>query len=471
MTQRTTRRALAAATATASAACLALAGCGVSNEGAIRELEQSTQTASGSSQTQAKRSSKPLPQPTPGEARIDGIARGSLTPLAVAAYAEGGGSTSVNVRRNGEGTAFAELCAGDIDLVDSSRPITRAELARCRAAGLTPVQFTVAADAVVVATKAGSDIGADCLPVGQVREIYRAGSPIYDWNQLGYANAPLEVGGPSPESEAFVFFGHTVLDAADPSLTDVRSDYHVAQDDRQNRLFVTGDDADARVASQRELVAARLEAQQARAAKAAESLRIATAELVEARKDERKGLADKRSAAARAKARARVRQAERAVSDARAFVASAASEVAAGKKSTAAAAAATRRQTQLRGRVSYFRFSYYELYEEELRPLEISEQDGDSRDCVFPSQDTVTDGSYPLARQLLITTTTAGLARAEVKGFLTAYLRRSRELAVQHRLVPVPEQRIAQQQAWITGEQRPTIVVDPSAPGTVRGDS
>lgn len=468
MTQRSTRRALAA---TASIALLAVASCGVSNEGAMRELEQSTATASGAQAARSKRSTKPLPQPTPGEAKIDGIARGSLTPIAVDAYRVGGGTTQITVERHGEGQAFTELCAGGVDIVDSSRPITRAELARCRDAGLTPVQFTVAADAVVVATKAGSDVGADCLPVGQVREVYRAGSPVYDWSQLGFSNAPLEVGGPSPESEAFVFFGHTVLDAADPSLTDVRSDYRMAQDDRENRLFVTGNDADARAASQREIVAARLEAQQARAAKAAESQRTALAELVAARKDERKGIADKRSAADRAKARARVRSAERAFSGANAYVASAKADVAVGKRATAAAAAATRRQNQLRGRISYFRFSYYELYEEELRPMEIAERSGAGRDCVFPSRDTVTDGSYPLARQLLLTTTTAGLGRAEVKGFLTDYLRRSRALAVQHRLVPVPEQRVSQQQAWISGKQRPTIVVDPSAPGNLPEDS
>lgn len=460
-----TRRITTTALAVSGAALLAIGGCGVSNEGAIRELEQNG-GAQGTTQTAAvKRANAALPQPTPGEVRVDGAATGTLTPLAAQAYRAAGGSSNLTVDKNGEDAGFAALCGGTADVVDSSRPITREELAKCRAAGLTPVQFTVAADAVVLATKGATDVGVDCLPVGQVREVYRAGSPIYDWSQLGYADAPLEVGGPSPDSEAFAFFGRTVLDAPQPSLTDLRSDYHAAQSDRENRLFVTGNAADATVASQRDLVAARLEAQQERLTKAKASRAAAQAELIEARKDQRKGVRDKRGAEAQAKARARVRAAELALSRANAYVSSASAAVAAGQKATAAAGAATRRQSQLRGRLSYFRFSYYELYEEELRPLEISEGSGEARNCVFPSQNTVTDGSYPLARQLLLTTTTAGLARGEVKGFLSAYLRRATQLAITQHLVPLPQARVREQLGWLTGERRPTIVVDPSAPG------
>ena len=45
----------------------------------------------------------------------------------------------------------------------------------------------------------------------------------------------------------------------------------------------------------------------------------------------------------------------------------------------------------------YVRFSYYELFEDQLRPFEITLPDG-QRNCVFPSQRTITSGEYPLAR-------------------------------------------------------------------------
>lgn len=443
---------------------LAAAGCGVTTDGAIKELgQESSPGAAGSSAAVALETA---PSPTPGQATVDGVARGSLTPLAARAYLERGGATEIRVRRRGEDEAFAALCGGQVDMVDSSRPISRRELARCRAAGLTPVQLQIAADAVVVATKAGEDVGADCLTVGQVREMYRAGSPVYDWSQVGFADIPLEVGGPDPDNNVFSFFGREVLGAAEPSLTDLRSDYRAAATDRESRLFVTGNPADVRVAAQRELRAARLEAQRTRARRAEASRRAARSELREARRQRRKGIADGRSAAAQARDARRVRRAEDAASRAERYAARTRRELGLGRNAAGAARAATRRQAQLRGRVAYFRFSYYELYEDELRPMEISARAGGARTCVFPSQQTITDGSYPLARQLLITTTTAGMRRREVRSFLSSYLGRAPELATARRLVPLPEQTLRDQQAWLAGERRPTIVVDPAAPSS-----
>ena len=45
----------------------------------------------------------------------------------------------------------------------------------------------------------------------------------------------------------------------------------------------------------------------------------------------------------------------------------------------------------------YARFSYYELFEEELRPFEITTPDG-HRNCVFPSQTTIASGDLPARR-------------------------------------------------------------------------
>ena len=69
----------------------------------------------------------------------------------------------------------------------------------------------------------------------------------------------------------------------------------------------------------------------------------------------------------------------------------------------------------------YARFSDYELFEEELRPFEITSPDG-HRNCVFPSQTTIASGIYPLSTQVLITTTTRSLKRDEVTDFLKDYL-------------------------------------------------
>jgi ABC-type phosphate transport system substrate-binding protein len=429
-------------------AVLGLAGCGVSTDGAIHQLGQKATTSSAARAAVAAAS---LPLPVSGEATIDGVLRGSLTSFAAQDYEQAGGTTRVTIDHSGEKAAFGELCSGKIDMVDSSRAISSGELAACRAAGLTPVQFQVASDAVVIATKAETDVGADCLTVAGVRELYRAGSPVYDWSQLGFSHVPLEVGGPGPSNNDFSYFGRAVLGAAQPSLTDLRSDYHAGASDADSRRFVTGNAADAQIALQRQLLSGQLAAQRIRVSAASTSRGEAIHELSAARADQAKGIRDHRSAAAQQKASQRTATAKTALARARASYAAAEQLLVSKSNGTAAATAAARRQAEVVGRVSYFRFSYYELFEDQLRPLEISAADGAGRSCVFPSQQTITDGSYPLARQLLITTTTAAMKRSEVQTFLLSYLRRARDLATTHRLVPLPEATLAQEEAWIAG--------------------
>lgn len=80
-------------------------------------------------------------------------------------------------------------------------------------------------------------------------------------------------------------------------------------------------------------------------------------------------------------------------------------------------------------------FSYYELYEEELRPLEIDGQNGNR--CVFPSEETIASELYPLERTLRIYTTQRSLNRQEVQEFLRSYLRNAEELAARAELIPI----------------------------------
>jgi phosphate transport system substrate-binding protein len=89
-----------------------------------------------------------------------------------------------------------------------------------------------------------------------------------------------------------------------------------------------------------------------------------------------------------------------------------------------------------KGWLGIFRFSYYEQFEEQLRPLELD--NGRGNRCVFPSQATITSGLFPLSRRLLLYTSTQALQRPEVKAFLRNYLQRALDLATGSRLVPLP---------------------------------
>ncbi|MBB6627273.1 substrate-binding domain-containing protein [Nocardioides sp. KIGAM211] len=398
-----------------------------------------------------------LPSRPSGVVDVDGSTRGSLTTDEANRYEATGTSTAVNVANNGEDQAFQELCAGRVDLVDSARPISRAEWDACRSVGLDVVQFQIAAEAIVVAIKSETDVGGDCLTMDQVRDIYRAGSPVVNWGQVGLDDVPLRVGGPNQDNNAFGFFGRYVLDAPQPSLTNLRSDYSSFENDEGARRFVVGSKHDARVASRFvDMARRRSQAQQALTG-ARDELASANEELAAARAERAKGIRDKRSRADQAKDIARVDAAVERRRAARARVDRLHDRYRVWVDRVKRTEDARKLVATYRGHVAYFRFSYYELFEDQLRPFEITRPDG-QRNCIFPSQSTITSGEYPLSRQLLITTTTRSLGRREVSDFLKHYLARAQDAAVAARLVPLPDQTVLVQRAWLTGDSSPLLV-------------
>ncbi len=430
------------AVAGALAATATLAACGVSPDGAMSELG-SASTTTAESGARAGAVDRPA-----GQVTVDGSAPSSLTARAIDDYRRGGGSVSVQIRDRDDQASFEALCNGETDLVDSARAMTPEEEALCGAQGRTPLQFTMASDGVVLAMQGEADLGIDCLTVGQVREVYRAGSPIYDWAQLGRADAALRVGGPTSGAPAFKLFGQVALDAAAPSITDVRSDYR-AGTAAQTLRFVTGTAADAATASRRPLASARARAAQQRVAEATASQREATAELVAARRDQRKGVADRRPAAQQRRDRARVTAAEASLRRATSFRTQADAELRTAQRAATASAAAARRQAALRGRVAVFAYRDYVLLSDQLRALEISKRSGSAASCSFPSTASISTGEYALSRQLLITTTSEELGRSEVQAFMGSYLRRARDLARDTGLIPLPQKTVETQQSWL----------------------
>ena len=405
-----------------------------------------------------------LPQPTTGVVLISGN-RGSLTPTEVFRYNQSGASTDVRMAYDGEDAAFAALCRGEVDLVDSSRSVSEAELQACRDTGLDLVQFQVASDAIVVATKNESDVGGDCLTTAQVKEVYRAGSPVTRWSQLGggFDEVPLKVAGPDPDNNAFDFFGQYVLDAPQPSLTNLRSDYKSFDTDQGSRLFVVGRERDEDLAGllrdrtrRRDLAIEQLETQY-------RVVNDAKAEVTEASAQVEKGIRDKRPLADQRADQARKDRAWEALGVAQARMRQLEADKRAITEVWQKSVKARTRINEARGNVAYFRFSYYELFEEQLRPFEVTLPDGE-RSCIFPSQQTITSGQYPLARRLLLTTTVRSLDRPEVQDFLLHYLDNADSQAQQARLVSVPEADVATQKAWVTGKTPPVLVSLQPAP-------
>lgn len=402
-----------------------------------------------------------LPVIPAGTVIIDGETETSLTPELTSELVRNGTATTVDLGHSGEDQAFQRLCAGEVDLVDSTREISRAEWDACRAVGLDVVQFQIAADAVVVAIKSETDVGGDCLSTQNVQDIYRAGSPVTSWDQVGLDEIPLTVAGPDIEDPAFAFFSRAVLDAPEPSLINLRSDYESRDTDQQARTFVVGRLKDKKLASEnadrqrdREELKSQLTTQWQVVADALDEVDTAQAEVA-------KGIRDQRPADQQARDQERLDKARVAWRAARAERVQLFNQWKAARNAAATTASAVKRYEATLGHLSYFRFSYYGLFEDQLRPFEITLPDGE-RNCVFPSQQTIVSGQYPLSERLLLTTTTKSLERADVSDLLEFYLEHAVAAADDSQLVAISDAQAAQQLAVVRGEEAPTLVAPES---------
>jgi ABC-type phosphate transport system substrate-binding protein len=396
-----------------------------------------------------------LPPRPQGKVEIDGRTQGSPAAAAAAAY-EGAGARIV-VLDHGEGQGFAELCRGETDIVASQQPISPAELGVCQAEGVQPVQLELAADGVVVATGGEVDVGADCLTVAQVKQIFRAGSQLTNWAQLGFYNIPLRVVGPQEGRGAFGVFSETALGAESPTLASLRGDYQALPSEAAVRDAVTDSSTGASAAQLHSGALASLTA-----------LRRAIGEahgfIHEAAFQVAKGIRDRRSPAAQARDSANLARAQT-------NLATLLGDLPAAEHYVHQTGAAAARFRQGLGAVGFFSLAYYDNHEEELRPLEIDS--GALRpqlNCIFPSPQTVAAGTYPLSRRLLVTVSLQDMRRPEVQDFLRFLLGQSQSLASSTGLVPLTSEMLSEEVAWVDGRHQPTIV-SYAAPGAAVGGS
>jgi ABC-type phosphate transport system substrate-binding protein len=431
-------------------ALVGVCGCGVSTRGAERKVPTVRLPAATVSSPAALR----LAQRPPGTLIVDGSTQGSLTALASRAYRAAGGGDTVAIKNNGANVAFGELCDGQIDIVDSSRPLSSTEITQCERAGIRPVQLEVASDAVVLATKAETDVGADCVSVADVKSIFRSGSPVYNWGQLGFDQVPLSVAGPGPRDGAFGFFARYVLGSGEPSLLDLRLDYHSEPSGQSIRQFVTGSTSDADAASQLTQLTQQVGSLRLILAGAQKTLTGANLYVKEASAQVTKGIADGRTPAAQQQDATNLAAAQAKQKLAQAAVVKQSSALAATGRQIAADHPAQRRLASALGHLGMFRFPYYALFENLLRPLEITAS-ANPENCIFPSQQTVTSGAYPLSRPLLIITSLQAVKRPDVRDFLLSYLNNAQRLATQQGLVELPDDVLSREQAFFgPGEQQ-----------------
>ena len=366
-----------------------------------------------------------MEQPTPGVVEVDGD--DPLSGLAGQGFAATRPGRDVTVAQEGndDATAFERLCLGEIDVVTSRRAIDAGEAAACRANGLDVVPFQVAADATVVAVGSGADVGTDCLTTDQVSEAFEGSAGTWADLDPRLAQEPLRTA-TRPDDAA-----NLDLVAGSPT-------------DREQALALPG------LRAEWDTAVVNFKAQR-------RWHRTAQSELAFARAERRRGIEQDRPPAERANDDARLQRAETELDRAReAWLAS--KRVLGGIEPRLADAEGSEEAlARSRGTLGRFSAGFARDAGDLLQPFAVARDD----DCVLPTDETVANGTYPLAEQLMVTATSRSLARPEVAAFVRFQLESAGELAQQAGVVPLPADQITEQVGWLDdgelpGDSRPS---------------
>ncbi len=433
-----------------------VAGCGVSVQGDSDSAD--TTTVADQNSADGKQALPPRPA---GVIRIGGATEAVPTEALLDAYQETEPGTTLQLSESEESEAFKDFCEGSIDIVASTRPISRQEYEACRRRSVQPVQIQLAADAAVLAIRNETNVGVDCLTLGEVQEMFRAGSPIENWSQVDFlsptastVSPPVKLTGPDADSTLFGFFSSIVLGTTLPSLASVRGDYSPHDEPRGVRLEVIGgNNRRLRLAERAKATGEVLKGQR-------QAVSDAKRAVQEAKFQVRKGIRDRRPPEERAADKRRLADAEAKLKRLEARLPTLRGRIRIERN-------AARHLRNARGTLGLFGFTYYEVWEEQLRPMEIDTRPADAPhpNCIFPSTQTVSDATYPLARQTLFTVSTQRLKEAEIQALLAYVVRNAAATANDLGVVPLPDERRDQELAWIAGDAPPEVIFYPVSSG------
>lgn len=150
------------------------------------------------------------------------------------------GKVRVTVGIAGTGGGFKKFCRGETDISDASRPITKAEMATCAAAGIKYIEVPVAYDALTVVVNPKAT-WVDQVTVAELKKMWEpaAQGKIKTWNQINakWPNQPLKLFGPGSDSGTFDYFTEAVNGKSKSS----RGDFTASEDDNVLVQGVTQD--------------------------------------------------------------------------------------------------------------------------------------------------------------------------------------------------------------------------------------
>lgn len=140
------------------------------------------------------------------------------------------GKVHVTVGIAGTGGGFKRFCRGETDISNASRPITAAEIAACKAAGVNFIELPIAYDALTVVVNPKAT-WVDQITVAELNKMWgpAAQGVVTKWNQVNpkWPNQPFKLYGPGTDSGTFDYF----TEAVNGKQKSSRGDFTASEDD------------------------------------------------------------------------------------------------------------------------------------------------------------------------------------------------------------------------------------------------
>ena len=174
---------------------------------------------------------------TGNDVKIDGSSTVfPITEAVAVAFRDVHPDVRVSIGQGGTGSGMSKFIRGEIDICDASRMIKDTEAEACQQAGFEFLEFPVAYDGIAIVVNSDND-WCQSLTVEQLRELWRAGSPITKWSDLdaSWPDEEIKLFGPGHFSGTFEYFNEEIIGKSDKAAC--RSDYSPNEDDN---LLVTG---------------------------------------------------------------------------------------------------------------------------------------------------------------------------------------------------------------------------------------
>jgi phosphate transport system substrate-binding protein len=156
---------------------------------------------------------------------------------------EYGDGVGFNITPDGSGGGFNNVfIPGDSDINNASRPISDDEVQRCRDAGIEPVEFYVAQDALTVVVNNNAD-WIDSISLEDLGTIWSPDTAPETWSDVNseWPDEPFDLYGPASTSGTYDYFIEAVIGETEADQP-IRTDFEGTEEDNLIAQGVAGND-------------------------------------------------------------------------------------------------------------------------------------------------------------------------------------------------------------------------------------